>query len=349
MEMSRIAVQAPPPKPETPPTGGDWRRILPGLLVSLVALAVLFYFVDVQELGRALALADYRYVLLAIGITLLWLLVRAFAWRTLLRDKVSLGTAFFTLNEGYLLNNLLPFRLGEVGRAFLLSRKAPVGFWQVISTIIIERILDLAIAVGLLFATLPFVVGATGAGQLAVSVGLLVLVGLAGLYLLARNRDWAMRMFERVSARLPLLRRMGGGASAFFDGLAVLTDGGRFLRAAGFMLLNWVLGIGQYIMMVRAFFPGAPPLWGAFTLGVAALGVAAPSSPGSVGVFEGAVVFALSVFGQNQSVALALAFVLHLVQIGTTGVLGAMALGRDGESLAGLYRQLRSRGVGAER
>ncbi len=329
-------MQSPPPDLEKPPSGGDWRRMLPGLLVSLLALAALFYLVDIRKLALALRLADYRlcagihpdHAGLAGGASLC--LAHAAARRA------SVGTAFFTLNEGYLLNNLLPFRLGEVGRAFLLSRKTGLGFWQVISSIVIERILDLAVAVGLLFATLPFVVGAAWAGQAAVSVGAAVLIGLGGLYLLARNREWAMRLYERLSARLPVLRRLGSGAvGAFFDGLAVLTDGRRFLRAAGFMLLNWGLGIGQYYAHGAGLLPQAQLLWGAFTLGVAALGVAAPSSPGSVGVFEAAVVAALALFGQDASVALALAFVLHLVQIVVTGLLGAYALARDGESLAG--------------
>jgi len=89
------------------------------------------------------------------------------------------------------LNNLLPFRLGEVGRAFLLSRKAGLGFWQVLSTIVIERILDLSMAVGLLFSTLPFVVGATWAREAAFLVGGMVILGLVVLYILARSRERA--------------------------------------------------------------------------------------------------------------------------------------------------------------
>jgi uncharacterized membrane protein YbhN (UPF0104 family) len=107
------------------------------------------------------------------------------------------------------------------------------------------------------------------------------------------------------------------------------------------MVLNWSLGTAQYVVAVRAFFPQAPILWGAFTLGIAAMGVAAPSSPGSLGVYEASVVFAFSLFGQDASAALALAFTLHLIQIVVTGLLGAIALARDGESLAGLYQKLR--------
>jgi hypothetical protein len=95
--------------------------------------------------------------------------------------------AFYTINEGYLLNNILPFRLGEVARAFLMSRKAGVNFWQVVPSILIERALDLAIAAGLFLATLPFVIGVSWAREAAIGIGIVVLEGLGLIYLLARN------------------------------------------------------------------------------------------------------------------------------------------------------------------
>jgi uncharacterized membrane protein YbhN (UPF0104 family) len=98
-------------------TRQDWRKILPGIAVSLLALAVIFYWVDFQRLGQALQLADYGYIALLFLISLVWIGVRGLVWRALLQEQASYSQVFLTLNEGYLLNNLLPFRLGEVGRA----------------------------------------------------------------------------------------------------------------------------------------------------------------------------------------------------------------------------------------
>jgi uncharacterized protein (TIRG00374 family) len=268
--------------------------------------------------------------------------VRGLAWRALLQDRPSFSQTFLSLNEGYLLNNLLPFRLGEVGRAFLLGRKTGLEFWRVFSTIIIERSLDLLLAAGLLLSTLPFVVGAPWARQAAAGAGLLVVVGLLVLWGAARNREWVMGRFERLAGRWPLLGRLGGRAlPPFFSGLGVMTDGGQFLRAAGLILFNWAIALGQYYLLMRAFFPGGELLWAAFSLGVAALGIAVPSSPGSIGVMEAALVGALSVFRLDPSVALAFALIVHLIQYLLTGVIGVYALARDGETLAGLYRRVR--------
>ena len=315
---------------------------MPGLVISAISLAVVFYFADIRHMVSALRLADFRLIAAGTGLSLLWLAVRGIAWRTLLQEKATFKQVFLTVNEGYLLNNILPLRLGEIGRAFLLGRKANLGFWQVFSSILIERALDLAIAAGLLLSTLPFVVGADWALQAALVAAGLVTTGLVVLYILARNRSWALDQFEKLSAKWPILRRAGGTRlEAFFSGLAVLTEGSLFLRAFLWMALDWGIAIVQYYVLILAFFPHAEVLWALFSLGVVALGIAAPSSPGAVGVMELSLVAALSLFNQDPSVALAFALTAHLINYLLTGILGAYGLAQDGESLASLYRQIR--------
>jgi uncharacterized protein (TIRG00374 family) len=326
----------------TPSTGKDWKNIIPGLAVSAICLVVVFYFIDPNQLLQALKLADYRLVFVGFLVSVSWLLVRGMVWRTLLQNKASYSQVFFTVTEGYLLNNLLPFRLGEVARALLLSQKAGLQFWGVLSTIVIERILDLAMAVGLLLITLPFVVGASWAAEAAFGAGSLVVVGLAVLYLLARYREWAIRQYEKFGAQWPILLRIGGGRiTEFLNGLSVLTAGTLFLKAIAWSIANWLVAIAQYYLLMLAFFPHANLLWAAFALGVAALGIAAPSSPGALGVMELSIVGALALFGLNSSTALAYAIVMHVFNYLSNGLLGSYALARDGESLTGLYQGVR--------
>ena len=304
---------------------------------------MVFYFADLKKLEQAILLADRRMLLLAVLLVFTWLGVRALLWRTLLQEKASYPAVFWTMNEGYLLNNVLPFRLGEIARAFILSRKAPVGFWEVLSTIILERILDLTMAVGLLFTTLPFVVGGRNQLPIALTMAGVILMALFTLYLLARNREWTISVFDKITARFPWLRKLAGNAvPAFINGLAILTDGKRFLKAVFLVVLNWLIAIFEYHVLIVAFVPATKLLWSGFTLAVTALGIAAPSSPGALGVFEAAMVGSLALFGVDASAALAAAITAHLLQYLVTGVLGIYGLVIDGESLAGLYRRVRS-------
>src|SRR4030067_2004354 len=124
----------------------SWEGLLPGLIVSGIALAVVISLLDIKKFGQALLQADLRFLLAGALASLLWLVIRGFVWRTLLQNQASYRDSFFTINEGYLLNNVLPFRLGEIAAAFLMGRKTGLGFWQVHPSIFIARALDLAIA-----------------------------------------------------------------------------------------------------------------------------------------------------------------------------------------------------------
>lgn len=316
--------------------------MIPGLAISLVSLAAVLTIVDLERFLQALRMADYRFVALVFGFTLCWLLVRGMVWRTLLQEKATFSQTFWTVNQGYLLNNLLPFRLGEIGRAFLLSSKAGLEFWQVFSTILIERALDVAFAAGVLLAALPAAFGATWARQAAFGAAGFIILVFAGMYLLAHYRQRAMQIFERLAGRWRLLQKVGSRQlNAFLNGLAVLDDPRQFLKAIAWMTLDWGVAILQFYALILAFFPDGQLVWAVFTLGVLALGVAAPSSPGAIGVQELAMVAALSAFGLDASVALAAALTAHLTNYLVTGILGSYALFKDGETLASLYRRVR--------
>ena len=268
--------------------------------------------------------------------------MRGLVWRTLLQEKATYSQVFFTLNEGYLLNNILPFRLGEIGRALLLAEKANLRFLQVFSTVIIERGMDVGMAAGLLLITLPFVVGGIWAKNAALVAGALTLSGFIGMYLLARNSQCATAWFNRATMRWPVLNRLGQTQfHAFLNGLEVITDAHRFLRAILWSLLDWGIAVFQYYWFLLAFFPNGKLLWASFLLGVSSLGIAAPSSPGSLGVFELIVVGTLSLFGLDPAKALAMALVAHSSNYVLTGILGAYGLAKDGETITGLYHRLR--------
>lgn len=321
----------------------DWIKILLGITVSVISLTVILYFIDLDRVIAALRVADYRFVALLFVVSLFWTVVRAAAWRTLLQEQAKFLDVYLAINEGYLLNNVLPLRLGEVGRAFLLARKAGLSFVHVMSTVIIERGIDLGFAAGLLLVTLPFVVGTDFAAGAALVAGGLVVGGLLALHLLARNRQRAQGWIAQLAERLPLLQRVAGERQmeAFFDGLAALVDGRRFARVMLWMTLNWGIGLLQYYLLLRAFFPDVRLLWAAFTLAVLAMGVAAPSSPGAVGVLEAAMMAALLAFGLDRNTALAAALMAHLTNYIQTGIIGSYGLLRDGLSLGSVFRDVR--------
>jgi len=319
-------------------------RWLPGVLISLAAIVLIVKYVNFGRLVEAIRSANYWLLLVFMVASLVWLGVRGIVWRTLLCDRASFRDVFLTISEGYLLNNFLPFRLGEVGRAFLLGRKTKLGFMDVLSTIVIERALDLAFSAAILLSAIPFVVGAAGAGPTAVLLGTLVLAGLVVLYLLARNQERAMRLFNLLTARSYRLQKLGVDfLTPLFSGLSILTNGWMFVRFLLWMTFNWAIAIFQFYILLLAFFPAAQPVWSLFGLGVVAFGNAVPSLPGALGTYEASLGWAISLLTHNESAALALALTAHLSNYALTGVIGLYGLSREGETLMGIYRQLMKR------
>jgi uncharacterized protein (TIRG00374 family) len=319
----------------------DIKRLLPGAIISILLIAAIVYFVDIPKMFAAIRSADYRFIALSFVLSFVWLWMRAIVWRTLLRERASFRDVFNTLNEGYLLNILLPFRLGEIGRAFLLSRKSDLQFAEVLPTIIIERAIDLAFTAAIFLGALPFVVGVSGADRIAIVLGIVVVAGLVFLFILARNDAWALDTFHKLSGRWPKLQQFGGNLlESFLVGLAVLTDGWLFARFLFWMTLNWGLAIFTYYLTIRAFFPQTQLIWGMFVLGAGAFGNAIPSLPGAVGTFEGALGGALTLLTHDQSTSLAAALTSHFFNYLTAIVLGGYALSREGHTLSGIYQQL---------
>jgi uncharacterized protein (TIRG00374 family) len=321
----------------------DIWKIVPGILISLTAVVILAFVVDWQEFVKAISQANYFYLWASLPIYLVSYLVRARAWQVILMKVPTLKQVFLAQQSGYFLNNILPLRLGELGRSYFLGRKE-LGFWRVFSTIFVERAFDLLLAVGLLLSTLPFVVSFSGALQIAQIVGLIVLIGLAVMFILANQQDKVLQLFEKYAARWPrFVQVVSDRLKSFLSGLSALSDIAHFLEAFAWMAFSWLLAIIVNFLVLRAYMPDAQVLWAAFSLSVVALGMGIPSSPGQIGVYEGAYVYALSFFGVAPSLAFAFALTSHVMNYLVTGLFGIYALAKEGHSLGDIFDQLRQR------
>ena len=317
------------------------KRWLPGAIISIILIGVILSAVDIPKTIDALREANYRLLLIAGTLNILWLMVRTKVWQTLLKDIPSYKDTFITTSEGYLLNNFLPFRLGELGRAFLLSRKTSLNFVEIIPTVFVERIFDLIISAAILLTALPYIAQTEGTAQIAYIVGGIVLLAIVVLYFLARNQEWALNLFDKITARAPKINELGGElVKSLLNGLTVFTDGWLFLRFIFWMLFNWAIAIVQYTLIITAFFPQATLIWGMFGIGAAAFGGAIPSLPGAIGTLEAAIAGSLTLLSDNASSALAVALVVRLFNYAFSGIVGIYGLATEGETLSGIYQQL---------
>ncbi|GAP10511.1 conserved hypothetical protein [Bellilinea caldifistulae] len=319
-------------------------RWLPGVLISLIALFVVFRLAQWDELGPAIARIPLLFILAAVLLTLLFLMTRAVAWRVILGNHASVSQTFWAINQGYLLNNLFPFRAGEFGRALLLGQAARLPPARVLSSIVIERAFDLAIAAGLLLATLPLALGMAWARSVAILTLGLVIAGLLMLFLMSRNQQWVIGLVEKIGAKWGFVRRVVvPQLNALMQGLSTLSEPRQFLLSLFWIGVSWGVAVSTYYVFLLPIDPQAPFWWGMFTDAVLAMGIAIPSAPAALGTFEASIVGALTILGIDQTAALAYAITLHFIQFVVTGILGLIALVRQGKSVGTFLKDIQAK------
>jgi glycosyltransferase 2 family protein len=252
--------------------------------------------------------------------------LRARRWRTILdpvAPNLPFGPLWRSTAIGMMGNNVLPARAGEVARAFALSREVPaVNFSTAFASLAVDRLFDAVALFGLMFAAMldpafprgatigDKSIGAYALGGLSLLAGLLVV-----LYLLALFPGRVIALYEAFARRVaPGIEAKGRAVlTSFASGLSVLRSPGRFAAVLWWALLHWLLNGFAFWLAFRAVHLEASFAAALFVQGVIAVGVAAPSTPGFVGVWELTATIGLAVYGIPASSALIWAICFHTV------------------------------------
>ena len=319
-------------------------RLLAGITISVLALALVARGMRWSSVQQALAAADYRWLAPAALLTLLGLGMRALRWRLLFPPpKPSrLGNLLDSLNIGYLLSNVLPARLGDLARAYLISEWEAVGKASALSTIASERLVDALTVVVFLFLLLPVLRLPDWALRSGVVAGALFLAGILTLVWLAGRRQHVQRRLSAGLARMHFAandaERWAARLVALLDSFATLRAPSAGLQVALWSVITWGDAAAAFYFVFRAFHLAVPPTAAVFTLAVVALGMVVPAAPGQVGIFEGAGVVALGFFGVQHDRALSAILVLHAMNYALLSGAGLWSLARRGVS----YKQILS-------
>lgn len=325
------------------------RQVWLGIAISVIALAAIFLFIEPEAILVALRSTRYVYVALAgVGIVA-FLIIRAIRWRYMLNNDAPWSTVFHIQNIGYFLSTILPLRIGDVARAVLIGSVPPITVSRGISTMVVERVLDMLFIIALLPFTLSGVeqmpewmrAGARGMGIVAIA-GILILI------VAANQRERAVHLSTSILDRIPFMDTAVWSArvDSFLAGLDSLT---RPKDAAVLLLLTiatWTPIILAYYAMLLAVNLQPSLLMAAFVVCAAALSVALPSSPGQIGVFHAGVIAALQVWGQPQAQSASFAFIYHILNTGIMigfGILGIFATGSTFRQVLDSSRSLSTR------
>jgi uncharacterized protein (TIRG00374 family) len=281
-------------------------------------------------------------ILAAIASVFVTYVLRAWRWQALLEPlgPTRFRTAFRATVIGFMAIFLLPARIGDVLRAFLLARQDGLKPAATFATVIVERLLDL-LTVLLFFAGSLFLSGVDVGSR---TRGWSIVLAVAGLSLLAvlfvlaghpeRVQGWAGRLTRWLPGRLATIA--SHFVQTFSEGLKVMRSPSHLIAAILWSVPVWVsIAVGIWLTS-RAFDLTFPFLGSFLVVGYLSVGVAIPT-PGGAGGFHAFYLLALTqFFGANPAVAGAAAIVLHLVSFVPVTILGLVYMWQDGMTLGTL-------------
>jgi conserved hypothetical protein len=288
--------------------------------------------VDLQKTADLLGGARPAWLALAVAAIVGDLLFRAVRWQVLIRPIRAVPfrrlTAYMLV--GYLANNVLPARLGELVRSHYLGDREGISRSATLGTVVVERVVDTVVLVGIGAAAI-LVLNVRGVVVSAILIG----VAIAALLCVALAVALAAHRLPgagRAAAFLSRWPRVVGVATRLRDGLRVAALPKTVAAAAILSVAAWsctvvaVLAVGQSLGIELTV--GEAALLAAGTN----LATAIPSGPGYLGTFEYAGQSIALAFGLAASVGLALALLIHVLTIAVSSIGGVVALIRLGWS-----------------
>lgn len=322
-------------------------RIIFGLAVSLVSAVVLAFVIDWREFAASLARVNYWYLIPAFACVVASYYCRALQWRYVLGGvrRFPHYPLFRIMMIGFLANTILPARLGEVVRAYVLARKYRLSKGTAFGSVIVTRLLDGAVLFLILggFAILiPAKIAGFKAGG---TTGFVIYFALVSFFVLFYfNRDAATSIIKFIFA--PFSKRLAvkivRSLDKFIHGFSCFRSPADLGKAFLYSGAIWMLvALSYYFINLGFTFTSPLPLYAPLLLvAIVSLAISIPSSPGFIGTMELGVIAALHVIEPDltRNEALSYAIIVHVVQVLPSVVIGLFYLWTEHLTIAELAK-----------
>lgn len=312
--------------------------VILGIAISVGLMTYLYYGIDFRELGTALAKVNYWLLIPNVILVMVTMVFRAYRWQFMILPikKIKFSRLFSITMIGFMANNVLPLRLGELVRAYSLSSREKISKSASLATIFVERMVFDLLALLVIFAVVLMYspldldkfasvgekIGMSPDATRYILLGI-VTVGLLGLlvaFYLSRQKGRDSRLMKFLLSFVPTRLR-----STVEDTIDKFSTGMEFMRSP--RCVTWVvfhtfmiwliLGFSNYFILI-AFFGTALPVTASFViLVIVAVLITIPSSPGFVGVFHAGAIIALGLYPAvttDENVVKSCALVMHATQ-----------------------------------
>lgn len=334
---------------------------LKSVLILAVGVGLVYWFarrLDWQQVGAHLREARVWPLLLGACLINLTLLARALRWQAFLAPitHVSLRNAFAATSVGFG-SVFVIGRAGEVVRPMILTLRERLRLSATIATVMIERIYDMSMVIGLFAINLLFFqMPSDKADDLKMlnsirSLGLILSLAIIGgiivLVFLRLRAEFVINLLERKSGWLPrsVARPLLNLVRHLAEGLSVLLNVRELLMTSFYTLVVWALVTCATWLVLMAFGVDFPLSYVIFVLGFGLVGSVVPTPGGAAGAFHLAAAKALTFLGLPDDLAASIAIVYHFISFGPPFLLGLFYLMRDGISIHQLREMIAHEGA----
>ncbi len=285
------------------------------LSISVATLCLYFAFqqVNLEDINRALFTANLFYVFLATLITFITFILRSIRWRMLLNTPRELSFVQYmsSTHIGYFLNNILPFRAGDLGRAQLLSNQSKeIRFSFLVGSLVAEKIIDLWIigffSIFIIFSGYQDVLG------FKFSLIILLLYIITSTIIFGRNS-----LVNIVQEKFSITRN-------FIDGYLLVSK--NKIKLVGISILLWCSFVVYIYLVLQALNINLTTQQYIGLTIISSIVTSLPVAPAAIGTYHLAVIYCLSLYGINIDLAQTAAILMHSLFLVYTIIFGYIFL-----------------------
>ena len=313
-----------------------------GLIISVIFIILILRVVDFHGFITALAKFNLDYIPYLLALYFLGMILRTVRWRMLLDQSkaVSFGNVFDSLVIGFMVNNILPAKIGEFLRAEYISRREHLSRSFSLGTVFAERMFDILLMVIFLFVSVIFsksLLKIIHDNVWLLSIIILLIALVVTILLYKKFQKRIIKIFpkkyqkslegilERAAKSLNFLRRKRIVFQILILSIAV-----------------WLLVLIGYFVIFRGMGVRLPIYGYFFIVSAGAIGMVIPSTSANIGVYDAVVMGAIILFTVNRDTALAIAVIAHVFDIIPSVVLGLIILAKNHLSLFRLREKFKN-------
>lgn len=302
-------------------------RMMLGLAASILAIVIIIVSVDLREVWSYTRSVSLTTIFFLLALYLLSMGIRAWRWKMIIeqRQPVPFSTVFRGLVYGYMLNQLLPVKMGELARAEYLTRKEKNSRSFILGTIAVERVFDLLVIFLFLVASVIFSASLLNHVQSNWAPIAMFLI----LAILAVTAIYKLHWFKIPAKLLPekpqaFINRV---IDNLVDSFKVLRNPLVSLRIVIITLAVWLLTCASFYLICRDLGINIPAYAYLFIVSAGTFGMIIPSTSANVGVYHAVAMGAMMIFMVPREQALGFAVIAHAVDFIPNIVLGSVLSG----------------------